>query len=102
MLLDMLQENKRFLSTFFSTFFFSFFSTFSFPQQEAVLLEMRARGMVADKRLLSQEDVYHGALEDILIGLKAEPYRRADAVRRSNRKRGDHRLSRTVDDGQEY
>ena len=36
--------------------------------QEAVIGELRAKGMVADKRLLSQEDVYHGALEDILIG----------------------------------
>lgn len=61
--------------------------------------EMKARGVVGDKRLLSQEDVYHGALEDILIGLKNEPYRRADAVRRSQRKRNENvRLSRTLDD----
>ncbi|XP_050738380.1 formin-like protein isoform X2 [Eriocheir sinensis] len=68
-------------------------------QQEAIMSEMKARGVVADKRLLSQEDVYHGALEDILIGLKNEPYRRADAVRRSQRKRNENvRLSRTLDD----
>ncbi|KAK7071689.1 Formin-like protein 2, partial [Halocaridina rubra] len=68
-------------------------------QQEAIMNEMKARGVVADKRLLSQEDVYHGALEDILIGLKNEPYRRADAVRRSQRKRNETvRLSRTLDD----
>ncbi|XP_063585534.1 formin-like protein isoform X3 [Penaeus indicus] len=68
-------------------------------QQEALMSEMKARGVVADKRLLSQEDVYHGALEDILIGLKNEPYRRADAVRRSQRKRNENvRLSRTLDD----
>ncbi|XP_071545954.1 formin-like protein [Panulirus ornatus] len=68
-------------------------------QQEAIMSEMKARGVVADKRLLSQEDVYHGALEDILIGLKNEPYRRADAVRRSQRKRNENvRLSHTLDD----
>ncbi|KAK8403020.1 hypothetical protein O3P69_000924 [Scylla paramamosain] len=68
-------------------------------QQEAIMSEMKARGVVADKRLLSQEDVYHGALEDILSGLKNEPYRRADAVRRSQRKRNENvRLSRTLDD----
>nr|XP_027210366.1 formin-like protein [Penaeus vannamei] len=68
-------------------------------KQEALMSEMKARGVVADKRLLSQEDVYHGALEDILIGLKNEPYRRADAVRRSQRKRNENvRLSRTLDD----
>ncbi|CAL4235013.1 unnamed protein product, partial [Meganyctiphanes norvegica] len=68
-------------------------------QQEAVMSELKARGVVADKRLLSQEDVYHGALEDILIGLKNEPYRRADAVRRSQRKKNENvRLSRTLDD----
>ncbi|KAK4311569.1 hypothetical protein Pmani_016931 [Petrolisthes manimaculis] len=68
-------------------------------QQEAIMSEMKARGVVADKRLLPQEDVYHGALEDILIGLKNEPYRRADAVRRSQRKRNENvRLSRTLDD----
>ncbi|XP_064078268.1 formin-like protein isoform X1 [Macrobrachium nipponense] len=67
--------------------------------EEAIMSEMKARGVVADKRLLSQEDVYHGALEDILIGLKNEPYRRADAVRRSQRKRNENvRLSRTLDD----
>lgn len=71
--------------------------------QDAVIGELRARGVVADKRLLSQEDVYHGALEDILIGLKNEPYRRADAVRRSHRKRDNQaRLSRTMDDSFEY
>ncbi|KAL7644452.1 UNVERIFIED_CONTAM: hypothetical protein RMT77_005284 [Armadillidium vulgare] len=68
-------------------------------QQEALISEMKARGVVADKRLLSQEDVYHGALEDILIGLKNEPYRRADAVRRSQRKKNENvRLSRTMDE----
>lgn len=42
-------------------------------------------GGVRDKKLMKQE-VYNGALEDILMGLKSEPYRRADALRRSNRK----------------
>lgn len=39
-----------------------------------------------------------GALEDILLGLKNEPYRRADAVRRSQRRRIDNRLSRTIEE----
>lgn len=61
--------------------------------------EMKARGVVADKRLLSREDVYDGTLEDILSGLKNEPYKRADAVRRSQRKRNENvRLSRTLDE----
>ncbi|KAF2352706.1 Formin FH2 domain [Trinorchestia longiramus] len=71
--------------------------------QAAVIGELRARGVVADRRLLSQEDVYHGALEDILIGLRNEPYRRADALRRSHRKRDNVvRLSRTSDDNLEF
>ncbi|XP_047741533.1 formin-like protein [Hyalella azteca] len=69
----------------------------------AVIGELRARGVVADRRLLSQEDVYHGALEDILIGLRNEPYRRADALRRSHRKRDVAvRLSRTSDDNLDF
>ncbi|OTF74312.1 hypothetical protein BLA29_006212 [Euroglyphus maynei] len=42
---------------------------------------------VKEKRLLKQDEVYNGALEDILSGLKNEPFRRADAVRRSQRRR---------------
>lgn len=43
--------------------------------------------------------MYNGALEDILLGLKSEPYRRADAVRRSHRRRiNSHRLSKGLDD----
>ena len=62
-------------------------------------LESRVRGAgVRDKKLLGQEEVYHGALEDILLGLKNEPYRRADAVRRSQRKRTENaRLSRAME-----
>ena len=56
-------------------------------------------GSVQEKKLLGQEEVYHGALEDILLGLKNEPYRRADAVRRSQRKRTETaRLSRAMDE----
>ncbi|XP_054286349.1 formin-like protein isoform X2 [Macrosteles quadrilineatus] len=52
-----------------------------------------------EKKLLHQDEVYNGALEDILLGLKSEPYRRADAVRRSQRRRIDsNRLSRTQDE----
>lgn len=40
---------------------------------------------VKEKRVISREEVYHGALEDILLDLKNEPYRRADGMRRCNR-----------------
>ncbi|KAL5015618.1 hypothetical protein ScPMuIL_007299 [Solemya velum] len=42
---------------------------------------------IKEKKLLNKDEVYHGALEDILLDLKNEPYRRADAVRRSQRRR---------------
>lgn len=43
-----------------------------------------------EKKLIGQADLYHGAFEDILMELKSAPYRRADAVRRSlRRKNGD-------------
>lgn len=69
-------------------------------QQDAVINELKSKtNAVREKKLLQQEDVYNGALEDILLGLKSEPYRRADAVRRSQRRRIDsHRLSRTLDE----
>lgn len=51
-----------------------------------------------ETKLLQQDEVYNGALEDILLGLKSEPYRRADAVRRSQRRRIDNRLSRAMDE----
>lgn len=55
--------------------------------------------MVHEKKLLQREEVYNGALEDILLGLKSEPYRRADAVRRSQRRRIDNnRLSKTMEE----
>lgn len=54
---------------------------------------------VADKKIMLQDEVYNGALEDILLGLRSEPYRRADAVRRSHRRRIDsNRLSKTFDE----
>ena len=54
---------------------------------------------VQEKKLLPADEVYHGALEDILLGLKSEPYRRADAVRRSQRRRNNtNRLSRNLED----
>lgn len=55
--------------------------------------------LVEEKKLLHQDEVYNGALEDILLGLKNEPYRRADALRRSHRRRIDsNRLSRPFDE----
>lgn len=69
-------------------------------QQDAVISELRSRTkQVQEKKLLPADEVYHGALEDILLGLKSEPYRRADAVRRSQRRRNNtNRLSRNIED----
>lgn len=69
--------------------------------QEAVINELKSKTIaVREKKLLQQDEVYNGALEDILIGLKNEPYRRADAVRRSQRRRIDshNRFSRTIEE----
>ncbi|XP_021712428.1 formin-like protein CG32138, partial [Aedes aegypti] len=69
-------------------------------RQEAVINELKTKtNSVREKKLLQQDEVYNGALEDILLGLKNEPYRRADAVRRSQRRRIDsNRLSRTMEE----
>ncbi|XP_050304495.1 formin-like protein [Anthonomus grandis grandis] len=69
-------------------------------QQEAVINELKTKTrLVQEKKLLHQDEVYNGALEDILLGLKSEPYRRADAVRRSQRRKIDNnRLSKTMDE----
>ncbi|CAG9819201.1 unnamed protein product [Phaedon cochleariae] len=69
-------------------------------QQDAVINELKTKTrMVQEKKLLQQDEVYNGALEDILLGLKSEPYRRADAVRRSQRRRIDNnRLSKTLEE----
>lgn len=69
-------------------------------QQDAVINELKHKTrMVQEKKLLQQDEVYNGALEDILLGLKSEPYRRADAVRRSQRRRIDNnRLSKTMEE----
>jgi hypothetical protein len=71
-----------------------------FLLQEAVINELKCKTrLVQEKKLLQQDEVYNGALEDILLGLKSEPYRRADAVRRSQRRRIDNnRLSRTMEE----
>ncbi|KAJ8952122.1 hypothetical protein NQ318_018458 [Aromia moschata] len=69
-------------------------------QQDAVINELKTKTrLVQEKKLLQQDEVYNGALEDILLGLKSEPYRRADAVRRSQRRRIDNnRLSKTLEE----
>lgn len=71
-----------------------------FGCQDAVINELKSKTrLVQEKKLLHQDEVYNGALEDILLGLKNEPYRRADAVRRSQRRRIDsNRLSRTQEE----
>lgn len=68
--------------------------------KDAVINELKGTvNAVREKKLLQQDEVYNGALEDILLGLKSEPYRRADAVRRSQRRRIDsNRLSRNLED----
>ncbi|CAH2229887.1 jg8263 [Pararge aegeria aegeria] len=69
-------------------------------QQEAVINELKTKSQaVGEKKLLHQDEVYNGALEDILHGLRSEPYRRADAVRRSHRRRiNSHRLSKGMEE----
>ena len=71
-----------------------------FSQQEAVINELKTKSQaVGEKKLLHQDEVYNGALEDILHGLRSEPYRRADAVRRSHRRRiNSHRLSKGLEE----
>lgn len=61
-------------------------------------LKNRSR-LVQEMKVLPRDEVYNGALEDILEGLRHEPYRRADALRRSARRRADsNRLSRTIEE----
>ncbi|XP_055352129.1 formin-like protein [Paramacrobiotus metropolitanus] len=65
--------------------------------QDAVLNELKNKaGSIKEKKLIPQEDVYHGVLEDILLGLKSEPYRRADALRRSQRRKDGAALSQVI------
>ncbi|OQR72300.1 formin protein-like, partial [Tropilaelaps mercedesae] len=59
--------------------------------QDAVINEIKSRTkQIKEKKLLKQDEVYNGALEDILLNLKHEPYVRADAVRRSQRRKLDN------------
>ncbi|XP_023246992.1 formin-like protein CG32138 [Copidosoma floridanum] len=68
--------------------------------EDAVINELKNKTrLVQEKKLLQQDEVYNGALEDILLGLRSEPYRRADAVRRSQRRHIDNnRYSRTIEE----
>lgn len=65
-------------------------------QQDAVINELKRRQVSEGNKKL--QEAYHGALEDILTDLKNEPYRRADALRRSQRRKVNERLSRNFDD----
>jgi len=66
-------------------------------QQEALINELKRRQVSEGNKKL--QEVYHGALEDILSDLKNEPYRRADALRRSQRRKvNNERLSKNFDD----
>ncbi|ODN05923.1 hypothetical protein Ocin01_00732 [Orchesella cincta] len=65
-------------------------------QADAVINELKRRQ--APETTKKVQEAYHGALEDILSDLKNEPYRRADALRRSQRRKVNERLSRNFDD----
>ncbi|XP_052741428.1 formin-like protein isoform X2 [Bicyclus anynana] len=80
--------------------FFSLLVRFTRAFKEAVINELKTKSQaVGEKKLLHQDEVYNGALEDILHGLRSEPYRRADAVRRSHRRRiNSHRLSKGLEE----
>jgi len=65
-------------------------------QQEALINELKRRQVNENNKKL--QETYHGALEDILSDLKNEPYRRADALRRSQRRKIDQRLSKNFDE----
>lgn len=66
--------------------------------------ELKTRNrQIKEKKLLGKDEVYHGALEDILLDLKNEPYRRADAVRRSQRRRNENMVQApNSEEGDEY
>lgn len=93
-------RKKKWISLKNHLFLFSLFSFIHQTIQDAVINELKNKtNAVREKKLLQQDEVYNGALEDILLGLKSEPYRRADAVRRSQRRRIDNnRLSRTMEE----
>jgi hypothetical protein len=72
----------------------------SYTCQDALINELKnTTSAIKEKKILLRDEMYNGALEDILLGLKSEPYRRADAVRRSQRRRIDsNRCSRTFEE----
>ncbi|ESO06680.1 hypothetical protein HELRODRAFT_155739 [Helobdella robusta] len=89
-------ENVKTLSpsTFFNLFlrFIKAFKVarFSFIPEETVVGELKQKQQrIREKKVLNRDEIGHGTLEDILTNLKSEPYRRADAVRRSMRKKSD-------------
>ncbi|XP_076319849.1 formin-like protein isoform X2 [Tachypleus tridentatus] len=58
---------------------------------QAMINELKSKTkQVKEQRLMKQDEVYHGALEDIILDLKNKPYRRADAVRRSQRRKQEN------------
>ena len=82
-----------------AVFIFKFWFTLplSCQLQDAVINELKKRQVNEGNKKL--QEVYHGALEDILSDLKNEPYRRADALRRSQRRKVDAtRMSRNFED----
>lgn len=66
---------------------------------QELINELSQAVQLQKRKLIEQDQVNHGTFEDLLVQLKSEPYRRADAVRRSHRKHLDsNRYSRTLDE----
>lgn len=68
-------------------------------QQQELIQELR-RKQVKDNRLVYEGK--DGAIEDIITDLRNQPYRRADAVRRSVRRRFDDQNLRPVNNGEVF
>ncbi|XP_067928445.1 formin-like protein isoform X2 [Watersipora subatra] len=57
--------------------------------QAAMMNELKSKQKTKgskDTRKIAKDDMYHGALEDILTDLKSKPYLRSDGVRRSQKR----------------
>jgi len=57
--------------------------------QAAMMSELKSNIGVKrpkDSRKIGKDEIYHGALEDILTGLKSQPYIRSDGARRSQKR----------------
>ncbi|XP_032759179.1 formin-like protein 2 isoform X1 [Rattus rattus] len=66
-------------------------------QQQELIAELRRRQVKDNRHVYEGKD---GAIEDIITDLRNQPYRRADAVRRSVRRRFDDQNLRSVNGGE--